>query len=205
MSFLKKLFSAFYFTGKAVLVVAGIMTVSYLIAFHLVTYELEGVEFSDINYGLTVVPENVERTYNRAYGLYDNNTRPEQVSNLSSTIVDACGSVDCVLEEFDSFVKRSIEYTKLEDLSPPLDILEKGVGDCKHKAVLYASLVKSVDWESEFGREVKPYWVFQDKHICVATQEFTELGLDSTGLKNVEYFNCLNREFKSSIPVIDRG
>ena len=181
------------------------MTISYLAGVNLAVNEVDGVDLSDVRFEASFVPESVEQNYRRTYGLYDNNTRPEQVSNLSSTIVDSCDSVDCVLEEFDSFVKRSIEYTELEDLSPPLDILEKGVGDCKHKAVLYASLVKSVDWESEFGREVKPYWVFQDEHICVATQEFKELGLDSTGLKNVEYFNCLNREFKSSIPVIDRG
>jgi len=205
MSFFKKLFSIFYFSGKVVVFLAGVMTISYLAGVNLAVYEMDGVDLSDFRFEASFVPESVENNYRRTYALYDNNTDAEQVSDLSSTVVDACGSVDCVLEEFDSFVKRSIDYKELEEVFSPLDILEKGVGDCKHKAVLYASLVKSVDWEEEFGRGVKPYWVFQDKHICVATQEFTELGLDSTGLKNVEYFNCLNREFKSSIPVMDRG
>ena len=96
-------------------------------------------------------------------------------------ISENCSSELCELKRIEEFVYNKINYERTSELYNPDQIIEKEKGDCKHKSILFASILKEKDLET--------YLVIQEGHSCIMYKRKERSGYND--------FNCFDRDIHS--------
>lgn len=143
---------------------------------------------------------------------YQQRINPDIVENKTQRFVDTCKTsrdglfaTRCVIDNIEQWVYQNIDYQVDYDVPEVQQVLNRGHGDCQGKALVFVSMVESVDWSDEDLVKVDSYFVDQPRHICVfyrfqiVDEEERSSRDEYDSLPPIEggFFNCLDNELKS--------